>query len=154
MGFGTSRVGMSDGLGGPDSGVCGMRAVRLYEFGNAAQLRFEEVADPVPAEGQVRVDVQAAGGHWIETTLRRGLRVGPHAAPELPTTLGAEVAGVVGAVGPGVTESWLGRRVVAQLNASGGGYAERAVTSVESLHPIPDHLDVDRAVAAITTGST
>ncbi|MYW04125.1 zinc-binding dehydrogenase [Streptomyces sp. SID3343] len=131
-----------------------MRAVRLYEFGDAGKLRFEEVADPVPAAGQVLIDVQASGVHWIETTLRRGVSVGPHAPPVLPTTPGAEVAGVVGAVGPDVAAEWLGRRVVAQLDAFGGGYAERAVTSVASLHSIPDHLDVDHAVAAITTGAT
>lgn len=130
-----------------------MHAIRLHAFGPAENLTYQEVPDPVPAEGQVRIDVQAAGVHFIETTLRRGLGVGPHLPPELPVTPGAEVAGVVAAVGPGVGAEWLGRRVVAQLDGD-GGYAERAVADVGSLHPVPDHVDAETAVAMITTGAT
>lgn len=109
--------------------------------------------DPVPGAGQVRVDVEASGVQFIETVFRRGVGVGPHEPPELPYTPGAEVAGVVGAVGPGVDARWLGRRVVAQLGTH-GGYAERALAGVDLLHPIPDHVDADTAVAMITTGAT
>ncbi|MGX8906253.1 zinc-binding dehydrogenase [Streptomyces netropsis] len=130
-----------------------MHAIRLHAFGPAGNLSHEEVPDPVPAEGQVRIDVRASGVHWIETTLRRGLPVGPHQPPELPVVPGGEVAGVVSAVGPGVDEQWLGRQVVAQLGGY-GGYAEQAVADVDSLHPIPGHLDAETAVAAITAGST
>ncbi|MBP2403044.1 Quinone oxidoreductase 1 [Streptomyces netropsis] len=130
-----------------------MHAIRLHAFGPAGNLSHEEVPAPVPAEGQVRIDVRASGVHWIETTLRRGLPVGPHQPPELPVIPGGEVAGVVSAVGPGVDEQWLGRRVVAQLGGY-GGYAEQAVADVGSLHPLPDDLDAETAVAAITTGST
>ncbi|MBT2400492.1 zinc-binding dehydrogenase [Streptomyces sp. ISL-100] len=130
-----------------------MHAIRLHAFGPAQNLRYEEVPGPVPGEGQVRIDVRASGVHLIETTLRRGLPVGPHEPPALPVIPGAEVAGVVGAVGPGVSGDWLGRRVVAQLEL-GGGYAEQAVATVDSLHRIPDHLDDGTAVAVITTGST
>jgi NADPH2:quinone reductase len=130
-----------------------MYAVRLHEFGPAENLQYEQIASPVPGEGQVRIDVQAGGVHFIETTLRSGRGVGPHAAPELPVVLGGEVAGVVSALGPGVDKSWLGRRVVSTLE-SYGGYAEQAVTPIDTLHDIPDHLTVDPAVAMITTGST
>ncbi|MBT2489922.1 zinc-binding dehydrogenase [Streptomyces sp. ISL-96] len=130
-----------------------MHAIRLHAFGPAQNLSYEEVPSPVPDEGQVRIDVRVSGVHLIETTLRRGLPVGPHEPPALPVTPGAEVAGVVGAVGPGVSGDWLGRRVVAQLEL-GSGYAEQAVATVDSLHRIPDHLDDGTAVAMITTGST
>ncbi|MBT2525093.1 zinc-binding dehydrogenase [Streptomyces sp. ISL-99] len=130
-----------------------MHAIRLHAFGPAGNLTYEEVPGPVPAEGEVRIDVQASGVHLIETTLRRGLAVGPHEPPALPVTPGAEVAGVVGAVGPGVSTQWLGRRVVAQLELD-GGYAEQAVVAVDALHRIPGGLDAETAVAVITTGST
>lgn len=130
-----------------------MYAVRLHDFGSAKNLRFEQIASPVPAEGQVRIDVRASGVHFIETTLRAGRGVGPHAAPALPVVLGGEVAGVVSALGPDVDESWLGRRVVSTLE-SYGGYAEQAVTAIDALHDIPDHMTADTAVAMITTGST
>ncbi|MGH3380444.1 MAG: zinc-binding dehydrogenase [Actinoallomurus sp.] len=130
-----------------------MYAVRLHEFGPAENLQYEQIASPVPAEGQVRIDVRASGIHFIETTLRAGRGVGPHAAPALPVVLGGEVAGVVSALGPDVDESRLGRRVVSKLE-SFGGYAEQAVTAVEALHDIPDQMAADTAVAMITTGST
>lgn len=131
-----------------------MHAIRLYATGPAENLTYEEVPDPVPAAGQVRIDVRVSGVHLIETMLRRGITVGPHAPPALPVTPGAEVAGVVAAVGAGVDAAWLGRRVVAQLDSHDGGYAEQAVTGVDSLHPLPDGLDDDLAVAAVTTGAT
>ncbi|WP_067139282.1 zinc-binding dehydrogenase [Microtetraspora malaysiensis] len=130
-----------------------MYAVRLHEFGPAGNLQYEQIAPPVPGEGQVRIDVHAGGVHFIETTLRAGRGVGPHAAPELPVVLGGEVAGVVSALGPDTDKSWLGRRVVGGLE-SYGGYAEQAVARVDALHHIPDHLTAEAAVAMITTGST
>ncbi|MBT2385666.1 zinc-binding dehydrogenase [Streptomyces sp. ISL-11] len=130
-----------------------MHAIRLHAFGPAENLAYEEVPDPVPGAGQVRIDVRASGVHLIEARLRRGLPFGPHQPPTLPVTPGSEVAGVVGAVGEGVDPDWLGRRVVAKLR-SGGGYAEQAVADVGSLHRLPDHLDDDTAVAMITTGAT
>ena len=129
-----------------------MYAVRLHEYGPAGNLRYERVASPVPGEGQVRVDVQAGGVHFIETMLRAGRRVGPHPAPGLPVVLGGEVAGVVGALGPDVEESWLGRRVVGALPY--GGYAEQAVAAVGALHEVPGRMTPDIAVAMITTGAT
>ena len=92
-----------------------MRAIRLHEFGPASNLRYEEVEDPSPAAGQVRIAVAAAGVHLIDTTIRSGVPMGPLPLPELPAIPGREVAGVVDAVGPDADESWLGRRVVAHL---------------------------------------
>jgi NADPH:quinone reductase len=130
-----------------------MHAVRLHEFGAAGNLRYEQIPSPVPGAGHVRIDVHASGVHFIETMLRAGRRVGPHPPPALPVVLGGEVAGVVGAFGPDVDESWLGRRVVTKLESL-GGYAEQAVARIDVLHVIPGQMPADTAVAMISTGST
>ena len=131
-----------------------MHAIRQHEFGPADNLVYDEVPDPVPAEGQVRIAVEAAGVHLLDTVIRKGESGGPYPLPDLPMTPGREVAGRVDLVGPGVDEAWHGRRAVAHLGMASGGYAELAVTSVEALHEIPDHLAADVAVAMIGTGRT
>ena len=131
-----------------------MHAIRQHEFGPGDNLVYDEVPDPVPAEGQVRIAVEAAGVHLLDTVIRKGESGGPYPLPDLPMTPGREVAGRVDLVGPGVDEAWHGRRAVAHLGMASGGYAELAVTSVEALHEIPDHLAADVAVAMIGTGRT
>ncbi|MEU6069046.1 zinc-binding dehydrogenase [Streptomyces sp. NPDC047082] len=131
-----------------------MHAIRLHAFGPAGNLTYEQVEDPVPGPGQVRVAVAAAGVHLLDTALREGVQ-GPAPAPTpLPTVPGREVAGVVESLGEGTPERWLGRRVVAHLGFAPGGYAELAVTDAGRLHEIPDGLDFAQAVAMIGTGRT
>ncbi|MFC9733845.1 zinc-binding dehydrogenase [Streptomyces roseolus] len=131
-----------------------MHAIRLHAFGPAENLTHEEVPDPVPGPGQVRIAVAAAGVHLLDTALREGAP-GPFPAPAaLPTVPGREVAGTVDAVGEGTDPSWLGRRVVAHLGMNPGGYAELAVTDAARLHALPDHLGEAEAVAMIGTGRT
>ncbi|MER7186438.1 zinc-binding dehydrogenase [Streptomyces hyaluromycini] len=131
-----------------------MHAIVLHAFGPAENLVHEEVADPVPGPGQVRIAVAAAGVHLLDTSLRQGHQ-GPAPRPTvLPTIPGREVAGVVEALGDGVDGLWLGRRVVAHLGFAPGGYAELAVTDVERLHEIPANLGFPEAVAMVGTGRT
>lgn len=131
-----------------------MHAIRLHAFGPAGNLVLDEVEDPAPGPGQVRVAVRAAGVHLLDTSLREGIQGPTPALPELPTIPGREVAGVVDALGEGTPESWLGRRVVAHLGFAPGGYAELAVTDFARLHEIPANLDFAEAVAMIGTGRT
>lgn len=132
-----------------------MRAIRHHEFGGPEVLRLEEVPDPEPGPGAVRIAVRAAGVHLLDTKFRSGLREGmPYALPELPMIPGREVAGVVDAVGEGVEESWIGVRAVAHLGFASGGYAEKAVREVESVHALPDAVGFEEAVAMIGTGRT
>ncbi|MFI8964011.1 zinc-binding dehydrogenase [Streptomyces sp. NPDC053493] len=131
-----------------------MHAIRLHAYGPAENLTYEEIPDPVPGPGQVRVKVAAAGVHLLDTALREG-RPGPFPAPvDLPTVPGREVAGTVDAVGEGTDPAWLGKRVVAHLGMAPGGYAELAVTDATRLHALPDHLGEAEAVAMIGTGRT
>ncbi|MFE9610374.1 zinc-binding dehydrogenase [Streptomyces sp. NPDC006012] len=131
-----------------------MHAIRLHAFGPAENLVHEEVADPAPGPGQVRIAVAAAGVHLLDTFLRQGHRGPLPEPPALPTVPGREVAGVVDALGEGVAGLWLGRRVVAHLGSVPGGYAELAVTEVDRVHDIPENLDCAEAVALIGTGRT
>ncbi|MET9525847.1 zinc-binding dehydrogenase [Streptomyces coeruleorubidus] len=131
-----------------------MHAIRLHAFGPAENLTYEQVEDPRPGPGQVRVAVRAAGVHLLDTALREGAQ-GPAPEPTpLPTIPGREVAGVVESLGEGVADLWLGKRVVAHLGFVPGGYAELAVTEAERLHEIPESLDFAEAVAMIGTGRT
>lgn len=131
-----------------------MHAVRLHAFGPAENLVHEEVADPVPGPGQVRIAVAAAGVHLLDTALRQG-HLGPLPEPPvLPTVPGREVAGVVESLGEGVADEWRGRRVVAHLGFAPGGYASLAVAGADRVHEIPESLDFAEAVAMIGTGRT
>ncbi|MFF1601099.1 zinc-binding dehydrogenase [Streptomyces mirabilis] len=131
-----------------------MHAIRLHTFGPAENLTYEKTEDPEPGPGQVRIAVAAAGVHLLDAALRAGAR-GPAPAPTpLPTIPGREVAGTVETLGAGVEGHWLGRRVVAHLGFTPGGYAELAVTDVDRLHEIPENLDFAQAVAMIGTGRT
>jgi NADPH2:quinone reductase len=131
-----------------------MHAIRQYEFGSADELRYEEVPDLEPGAGQVRIAVEAAGVHLVDTTIRQGRAGGAFASVELPMTPGREVAGRVDRLGTEVDESWLGRRVVAHLGMASGGYAEQAVVAASSLHELAEGLNPDAAVAMIGTGRT
>ncbi len=131
-----------------------MHAIRQHEFGPPDVLRLEELPDPEPGRGQVRIAVHAIGVHLLDTSIRAGVSFGALERPELPMVPGREVSGVVDRVGEGVSGEWLGSRVVAHLGPASGGYAELAVASADRLHPVPEALDHAVAVAAIGTGRT
>lgn len=132
-----------------------MHAIRQHAFGGPEVLEYERVPDPEPGPGQVRIASRAAGVHLLDTAFRSGRRDRmPYDPPELPLIPGRESAGVVDAVGDGVDPSWIGRRVVAHLGFASGGYAEKAVREVESVHVLPDGVGFEQAVAMIGTGRT
>ena len=132
-----------------------MRAIRQHEFGGPEVLRVEEVPDPVPGPGQVRIRVEAAGIHRLDTLIRAGDLPPTMPRPELPMTPGREVAGVVDAIGEGVEEAWREAEVVAHLGpGSSGGYAELVLADETQLYSRPDGLEAPEAVAAIGTGRT
>jgi len=73
-----------------------MHAIRLHAFGPPTNLIIEQTADPVPAPGQVRIGVSAAGVHVIDTSIRAGQQMGPLPMPELPAIPVGKVVLVVG----------------------------------------------------------
>ena len=96
-------------------------------------MELVDLPDPTPGPGQIRVAVRAAGVNPIDWKLRSGMRGG-----DLPQTTGREVAGVVEALGEGVTDVALGHEVFG-FAAGGGGAAERALCV--DYAPIPSSLD-------------
>ncbi|WP_367124725.1 zinc-binding alcohol dehydrogenase family protein [Streptomyces phytohabitans] len=107
-------------------------------------LAVTELPDPVPAAGEVLVEVDAAGAGYVDVMAVRGGYRTPLHPGDIP---GMEVAGRVTAVGPDVPDALVGQRVLA-LMLEAGGYAERAVTGADAVLPLPDGLDADAAVAA------
>lgn len=132
-----------------------MRAIRQHTFGPPDVLQLEELPEPQPAPGQLRIAVEAAGVHRLDTSIRAGQAFPTTPLPALPMVPGREVAGVVDRLGDGVDDGWLGRRVVAHLGpGASGGYAELVVVDSIRAYEVPEGLDAPTAVAAIGTGRT
>jgi len=124
-----------------------MLAIRIHATGGPETLRADDIPVPTPAAGEVRIRVEAAGLNFIDTYQRSGL----YAVP-LPFTLGAEVAGIVSAVGSGVTEFALGDRVAtAKAN---GGYATEALAPAAHIVKIPAGVTTSTAAALMLQGLT
>jgi NADPH2:quinone reductase len=122
-------------------------AIRIERTGGPEVLEWIEVPTPTPGPGEALVRQTAIGVNFIDTYQRSGLYKLP-----LPAVLGNEGAGVVEAIGPGVTEVKVGDRVV--YEGALGSYAEvRAVPSAR-LNRIPDGVDDKTAAAACLKGLT
>jgi NADPH:quinone reductase len=119
-----------------------MKAMVATRWGEPSELLYLDVPDPEPDPGQVLVETRAAGCNFPDILMVQGKY---QVKPPHPFSPGHEIAGVVRAVGPGVTRVRAGQRVIANLEW--GGYAERAVTSAERVHPIPDAMPFDQAAA-------
>jgi len=126
-----------------------MRAVVVPEPGEADALTIAERPDPVPAAGEVRIRVTAAGLNGADLSQRRGYYPSPPGAPDWP---GLEVSGVVDAVGDGVDVWQVGDRVCALL--PGGGYAELVTVDAGLVLPVPDAVDLVEAAGLPEVGAT
>lgn len=124
-----------------------MRAIRIQQHGGPEAMALVEVEDPSPGEGELLVDVTASGVNFIDTYQRSGLY-----EVALPFTPGAEAAGTVVSVGPGVSRFAAGDRVAwAQVP---GGYAERVTVPEAKAVAIPDAVTTETAAAAMLQGMT
>jgi NADPH:quinone reductase len=119
-----------------------MKAVLCKEYGPPESLAVEEVDDPKAGDGQVVIDVKACAVNFPDVLIIQNLY---QFQPPLPFSPGAEVAGVVSAVGPGVDGVTIGDRVLA--STGWGGLAERIAVGTGSLIPVPDGLDFGAASA-------
>jgi NADPH2:quinone reductase len=117
-----------------------MRAVVCREFGPPEKLAIETIEDPVPGEGEVLVDVRAAAITFPDTLIIED-RYQFKATP--PFVLGNEAAGVVSAVGAGVSEFSVGDEVIGGRGT--GAFAERVAIPATLLAPLPAGLDFAEA---------
>ena len=123
-------------------------AIRIHQTGGPEVLRWEEVDVPAPAAGEATVRHHAVGLNFIDTYHRTGLYPLP-----LPAGIGLEGAGVVEAVGAGVSEVKVGARV-AYAGGPVGAYAEVRNLPAHRLLKVPDAIGFDTAAAMMLQGLT
>jgi NADPH2:quinone reductase len=125
-----------------------MRAVLVHEPGGPEVLVAQDLPSPDPGPGELRVDVAAAGVNYIDVYFRTG------AYPlQFPFIAGSEGAGVVSAVGSGVTGYQEGDHV-AWAMVPGAGYAEQVIVPAERAVPVPAGIDDETAGAILLQGLT
>jgi NADPH:quinone reductase len=124
-----------------------MKAIRVHEAGGPEVLHLEDVEEPAPPPGHVRVRVAAVGLNFIEVYHRTGLY-----PMERPYTPGSEGAGSVVALGDGVTGLRVGDRV-ASVNLL-GAYAETALLKADRAVRVPESISLERAAAVMLQGMT
>jgi NADPH2:quinone reductase len=125
-----------------------MRAIQIDRFGDSDVMHLADVPLGDPGPGEVRVRHRACGINFIDIYHRTGLY--PQA---LPLVLGAEAAGVVEAVGPGVTHLAVGDRV-AYAARTPGSYAEARVLPAMPVVKLPDAIDFETGAAMMLKGLT
>ncbi len=122
-------------------------AVRYHKNGGPEVLQIDDVAVGEPAKGQVRIRHTAIGVNFVDTYQRSGLY-----PMQLPQTAGNEGAGVVEAVGPGVTELKAGDRVC--YTGLAGSYCEQRVVPAERMVKLPKGITEEQAASMLLKGLT
>ena len=124
------------------------RAIRIHEHGGPEVLAWEPVEVAAPGPGEALIAQTAVGLNFIDVYHRTGL----YPVPSLPAIIGNEAAGVVEAVGDGVTEVAPGDRVAYCMNI--GSYTERRLIPARALVRIPDGISDRQAAAMMLKGCT
>lgn len=119
-----------------------MKAVLVRDFAPFDQARLEEIADPVPGNGEVVVDVHAAEANYPDILVIEGRY---QVKPPLPFSPGKAASGIISALGEGVTGFAVGDRVAVQVEY--GAYAEKLVARAESCFQMPDGMKFETAAA-------
>jgi NADPH:quinone reductase-like Zn-dependent oxidoreductase len=131
-----------------------MKAVRFHEYGDPDVLRYEDVDEPAPGSGQVRVRVAATTFNGVDGNIRAGFMQGPMPLT-LPHIPGLDVAGTIDALGEGVGDFNVGDQVVGFLPfVVDGASAEYVLAPAESLAPAPISIPLADAAALPLVGLT
>jgi NADPH:quinone reductase len=125
-----------------------MKAIRIETHGGPEVMRIADVEPPAPASHELRVRHEAIGVNFIDVYHRTGLYKNP-----LPSGLGQEAAGVVDAVGEGVTRFKVGDRIAYALGVL-GAYAEAHVVNENRAVRLPSAISFDVAAASLLKGMT
>jgi NADPH2:quinone reductase len=124
-----------------------MQAIVVRTFGGPDVLRLEEVAEPTAGPGQVLVRVKAIGVNPVDTYIRAGTYT---RLPDLPFSPGSDAAGIVEAVGDGVTSCRPGDRVYLLGTAGSflvGAYAEKVVCEPDHVYPLAARVSFAQGAA-------
>jgi NADPH2:quinone reductase len=124
-----------------------MKAIRFHTTGGPEVLQLEDIDTPTPGPGQILLRHEAIGINFIETYQRTGLY--PVKLPAIP---GGEAAGVVEAVGDGVTRFKVGDRAASA--SAGGAYAEKSLVHETRAVAIPEAITAQVAAAILLKGMT
>jgi NADPH:quinone reductase-like Zn-dependent oxidoreductase len=131
-----------------------MKAIRFHEYGDPDVLRYEDVDQPVPGTGQVRIRVAATTFNGVDGNIRGGFMQGPMPLT-LPHTPGLDVAGTIDALGEGVNGLEVGEHVVGFLPfVDDGASAEYVLASAAALAPAPTSIPLADAAALPLVGLT
>ncbi len=122
--------------------------IHIYKQGKPEVLRYEQIEIGEPKSGQVRLRQTAIGVNFLDIYFRNG----HYPLPASPFVTGFEAAGIIEAVGEGVTQVKVGQRVAYQMVQ--GAYAETRVISADRLIPIPDSIGDEQAAAMMLRGTT
>jgi NADPH2:quinone reductase len=120
-----------------------MKAIRVSQYGGPSVLKLEEVPTPTPGPNQILVRNRAVGVNPVDTYLRSNT---DNRGPKLPYTPGSDAAGVVEAVGAGVTGVKAGDRVYFG-GSSTGAYAELSLCELAQIHPLPTEATFGQGAA-------
>lgn len=127
-----------------------MKAIRIHQFGEPDTMQVESLPDLHPAPGQVLVQIKAAGVNPVDTYIRSGIYA---RKPALPYTPGIDGAGIVTAVGEGVTHIAVGDRVYGGWPIT-GTYAEQALYTADQVYPLPSQISFSQGAALFIPYST
>jgi NADPH2:quinone reductase len=125
-----------------------IKAIRIHSNGGPEVMKWEDVPNPEPGQGEALIKQEAAGLNYIDVYFRSGL----YKAPTMPLILGQEGAGTVVAVGPGVNTVKPGDRVA--YAGALGGYATQRVIASDRLVKLPDAISFNTAAAMMLQGMT
>ena len=125
------------------------KAFRFHEHGGPEVLRFEDVEVGAPGRGEVRIRNVAVAVNYRDVLMRRGV----HAVKSLPSAIGLESAGIIDALGPGVTDFAVGDRV-AYAGMPEGSYAELRIVPAARLIALPAAIDERTAASMMIRGMT
>ncbi|KAF5760088.1 putative 2-haloacrylate reductase [Helianthus annuus] len=129
-----------------------VKAIRVYEYGGIEVMKWEDVELGEPKSGEIKVKNKAIGVNHTDVYARRGAAESFNVP--LPFTPGCEAAGVVTAVGPGVTTCKVGDMVALAAGWHTPAYAEEMVLSADRVVAVPPSIDPIVAAAAIFKGLT
>ncbi|MBC8269624.1 MAG: quinone oxidoreductase [Rhodospirillaceae bacterium] len=125
------------------------KAICIHETGGPDVLKWEDIEVGEPGPGQARVRHTAVGLNYIDVYGRTGL----YPLPSLPHALGMEAAGIVEAIGEGVSDVAIGDRV-AYVIAPPGAYSEERLVPADRMVKLPDNISEDTAAAMMLQGMT